>query len=230
MARRRATRAGSGDMSVLLQQQTRRRTVVAPPSGTGLQSLVVGDLGCDVSSYQPVINWPEYAASGRKWAFIKATEGTNYVNPYFAGGWSNAKAVNVLRGTYHFARPDQNSPDAEVNWFLRNVNMEPDDMLALDIEDGSGDLFNWTMRFLQLIEQQAGRKALLYSGLWFMQPHNLCHAEIRDASLGLWYASYQGAAPPPPPGWGKIVFWQHTSKASVPGIPGEVDESVFLGW
>ena len=32
--------------------------------------------GIDVSSYQPNINWPQVAANGVQFAYIKATEGT----------------------------------------------------------------------------------------------------------------------------------------------------------
>ncbi len=211
-------------MSALVVQQ---QTQTAPVVSSGLQ---IGDRGCDVASYQRMIDWQAYAASGRTFVFIKATEGTNYVNPYFAPGWMGSKAAGVIRGAYHFARPSQNTPEAEVAWFLKNVRpLNEDDMLALDLEVGTGDLYGWTLRFLNGIAKKTGRRAYLYSGLWFMQPHNLLRPQIEQASAGLWYAAYQGSVPPPPPGWSHITFWQHTSSASVPGIAGDVDESIYLG-
>ena len=192
--------------------------------------LTPGDKGCDIASYQRNVNWQKYVANGQKFVFIKATEGTNYVNPYFASAWAGSKEVGVQRGSYHFARPDLNRPEAEVAWFLQHAQpLGADDLLALDMEDGSGNLLDWTLRFQSAIAERTGRKAYFYSGLWFMQPHNLCRAEVDAVSAGLWYAAYQATLPPTPPGWRRITFWQHTSSAMVPGIAGGVDESFYMG-
>src|SRR6476660_3137405 len=40
--------------------------------------------GMDVSGYQGNVNWSGAWANGARWAYIKATEGTYYTNPYFA--------------------------------------------------------------------------------------------------------------------------------------------------
>ncbi len=214
--------------ATLFQQQQGGTSVVPqPPSGPRLSP---GDHGCDIASYQRTVNWKKYAASGQKFIWIKATEGTNYANPYFGDAWAGSKSVGLQRGSYHFARPNLNSPEAEVAWFLQHAQpLQDDDLLALDMEDGSGNLFDWTLRFLNALAARAGRKAYFYSGLWFMQPHNLCHTEIDAASAGLWYASYQSTLPPTPAGWQRITFWQYTSSSTVPGVSGGVDQSIYLG-
>ncbi len=199
------------------------------PPGPALK-LKQGDRGCDISSFQRTVDWKKYAASGQRFVWVKATEGTNYVNPYFAQAWLGSKAAGILRGTYHFAQPNQNQPEAEVLWFLQHAQpLQDDDLLALDIEVGAGDLFDWTWRFLNTIAVRTGRTAYLYSGLWFMQPHNLCQPDLDRASAGLWYAAYQASPPAPPAGWSHITFWQHTSSAVVPGVTGAVDESIYMG-
>jgi hypothetical protein len=40
--------------------------------------------GLDVSSWQGNVNWSNVAANGAKFAYVKATESTNYTNPYFS--------------------------------------------------------------------------------------------------------------------------------------------------
>ncbi|WP_263454529.1 GH25 family lysozyme [Streptomyces sp. LS1784] len=40
--------------------------------------------GLDVSGYQGNVNWSSVSANGAKFAYVKATEGTGYTNPYFA--------------------------------------------------------------------------------------------------------------------------------------------------
>ncbi|MFD8786356.1 GH25 family lysozyme [Kitasatospora sp. NPDC059599] len=40
--------------------------------------------GLDVASYQGNVTWSSVAADGARFAYVKATEGTGYTNPYFA--------------------------------------------------------------------------------------------------------------------------------------------------
>lgn len=44
----------------------------------------VGVLGIDVASYRGDLDWPDYYDAGKRFAYVKATEGTGYENPYFA--------------------------------------------------------------------------------------------------------------------------------------------------
>jgi GH25 family lysozyme M1 (1,4-beta-N-acetylmuramidase) len=81
-------------------------------------------LGCDVSGYQPSVNWTQVTNAGVKFAWSKATEGTYYVNPYFTSQESGAKGAGVYIGAYHYARPsvDTNltgalSADTEAAYF-----------------------------------------------------------------------------------------------------------------
>jgi Glycosyl hydrolases family 25 len=48
--------------------------------------------GIDVSSYQPNTRWSQVAAAGKKFAIIKATEGTGYVNASFERDWAGMAA------------------------------------------------------------------------------------------------------------------------------------------
>ena len=52
-------------------------------------------LGCDVSGYQPSVNWTQVTNAGMKFAWSKATEGTYYKNPYFTTQESGAKGAGV---------------------------------------------------------------------------------------------------------------------------------------
>src|SRR5437867_1330928 len=58
--------------------------------------------GIDVSHYQGAINWDDVASGGISFAYIKATEGTNFVDPLFAQNWAGAEAAGLRRGAYHF--------------------------------------------------------------------------------------------------------------------------------
>ena len=40
-----------------------------------------------------------------------------YTNPYFSSQYTGATNAGLIRGSYHFARPDQSSGAAQANFF-----------------------------------------------------------------------------------------------------------------
>ena len=58
--------------------------------------------GVDVSSYQGQIDWQTLAGEDISFAFIKATEGSSFVDPRFEDNWQNAKECSLSVGAYHF--------------------------------------------------------------------------------------------------------------------------------
>jgi lysozyme len=51
--------------------------------------------GVDVSHHQGPIDWRALAGSGVRFAYIKATEGSDYVDPAFAANWTEAARAGV---------------------------------------------------------------------------------------------------------------------------------------
>lgn len=58
--------------------------------------------GVDVASYQGDIDWRELEKQNMKFAFIKATEGSSFVDEYFSKNWRNANKTDMRIGAYHF--------------------------------------------------------------------------------------------------------------------------------
>ena len=58
--------------------------------------------GVDVSAYQGEIDWDILASQGIDFAYIKATEGSGYVDPQFAANWEHAASTGLRIGAYHF--------------------------------------------------------------------------------------------------------------------------------
>jgi lysozyme len=54
--------------------------------------------GIDVSHYQGDIHWDAVAAANIRFAYIKATEGADYIDPSFQQNWDGASAAHVARG------------------------------------------------------------------------------------------------------------------------------------
>ncbi|MCW2692417.1 MAG: hypothetical protein JWM67_1021, partial [Mycobacterium sp.] len=99
----------------------RRRRLLrdAPRRGALLAALVLAGggvaaagasaiTGPDVASYQhpngAPINWGQVAGSGQKFAFVKASEGTGYTNPYYSGDVAGMAANGIYHGAYHYGR------------------------------------------------------------------------------------------------------------------------------
>lgn len=197
--------------------------------------------GPDVSSYQGYPDWQAVAAYGCAFGWTKITENTGYVNPTFVHNWLGMQANGLVRGVYHFAQPSrigaglvQDAID-EADFFLNTLwdktsgtGLEEGDLVALDLEAGTGDLLEWTLTWLREVEDALGVKPMLYSGNYFLKDHN-CINSIELAEYGVWIAAYQVGTPPVPAGWDVLAMWQHTSQAHIPGIDGPVDESYFFG-
>jgi hypothetical protein len=90
---------------------------------------MTGSLGQDWAGYQPA----SPPTAGLSFVFVKATEGTTYVNPEHASQVATARAAGLVVGHYHFARPG--SMSAQVAYFLQRAAPQPGDLLAFDWED-----------------------------------------------------------------------------------------------
>jgi len=143
----------------------------------------MGIYGYDVSSYQP--NPPTNA----DFMFIKATEGTNYVNPYQSSQAAKARRAGMVVGFYHFLHPG--NIVAQANYFVQRCVSQVGDVFACDWEQTSSghassaekDLFIRTVQKLR-----PGHKVLLYCNTsdW------LSRDTSGFAGDGLWPANYNG--------------------------------------
>jgi GH25 family lysozyme M1 (1,4-beta-N-acetylmuramidase) len=62
--------------------------------------------GIDVYSGDGAVNWTSVKNGGYQFAFVKATEGVNFIDARFNTNMTNANAAGVYVGPYHLARPD----------------------------------------------------------------------------------------------------------------------------
>jgi GH25 family lysozyme M1 (1,4-beta-N-acetylmuramidase) len=191
--------------------------------------------GVDVSSWQgAAIAWPTVKGAGASFAFCKCSEGVGFKDLTFDVNWRGIQDAQLVRGAYHFARPDlSNAPIAEADWFLRCVGpLVPTDMLALDCEvdayNLAGGLATWALAWLQHVEQAVGFPPLFYTSV------SMANAQFTDSRLAhypLWAAAYPpdpddlSACPPRAGAWSSVAIWQHTDAAAYPGLS-PVDESV----
>ncbi|HET6816316.1 MAG TPA: GH25 family lysozyme [Mycobacteriales bacterium] len=196
--------------------------------------------GPDIASYQhpngAAISWSSVYASGQRFVFVKATEGGNYRNPYFAGDWAGSRAAGLLHGAYHFARPNARSGSAaaQARAFVATAGRaraagELPPTLDLEVTGGLGPtkLIAWTKQWLTTVQNLTGRKPMIYSYPYFWA-HNMRGTTLfRDHRL--WGANY-GSTPTTFGGaWSTWTFWQYSSTSRVSGIHAKTDMNKFHG-
>ena len=142
--------------------------------------------GIDVSSYQAKLNVSTYPCD---FVICKATEGTGYVNPFCDIHYQQAKSSGKLLGVYHYARPDTgNSPEAEADYFLRNITgYIGEAILALDLECAGWQKYSeWSKKWLDRVYEKTGIRPLFYSsGDGFANFKDM----IVAGNYGVWAAS-----------------------------------------
>jgi GH25 family lysozyme M1 (1,4-beta-N-acetylmuramidase) len=185
--------------------------------------------GFDVSGHQGNVNWPTAAKTGGRFAYIKATEGSTYVNPYFAQQYNGAYSVGMIRGAYHFATPNTSSGIAQADHFVsKGGSWSADGRTlppALDLEYNPygatcygmtpAALVAWTRAFVNEVHLKTTRYPTIYTSTsWWSQ----CMG--RNASFGadpLWIARYNKTLGALPPGWKSYAIWQYTDAGALPG-------------
>jgi GH25 family lysozyme M1 (1,4-beta-N-acetylmuramidase) len=192
-------------------------------------------LGLDVSSYQTVINWGAVASAGAQFVYIKATEGTGFVNADFASQYDGAYQAGLIRGAYHFALPNESSGAAQASFFLANGGGWSADGHtlpgALDIESNPygaecyglsrSAMVSWIASFTDTYHALTTVWPVIYTATnWWAK----CTGNYGGfASLDpLWITG-----PTPgvlPAGWGFYTFWQYASDGTLPG-----DQDLFNG-
>ncbi len=194
--------------------------------------------GVDVSHFQnesgvPPANWAQLYAEGRRFAFIKSTEGlTGPDDPTVFVNLANARQAGLLAGVYHFAhaenRPTTNGAVLEAGHLLGYVGsaigpgyLRP----VLDIEFTSAVLTapvmtDWVIAFSNEIIRQrgAGAAPIIYCTLSFA----INQFDSRLAGYDLWIRSINGTDPgvANPTSTGVFTnwsFWQY-SVGSAGGI------------
>ena len=126
--------------------------------------------GIDVSHHQDTIDWTQVAASGIRFVFQKASEGTGYVDPTYATNRAAATANGLVFGAYHFARPDLHpfDPVPEADHFVDTAQLGQGDLFpVLDLER-SGDLSQaeltaWIIGWLDRVYERTGIRPIVYT-------------------------------------------------------------------
>ncbi len=188
-------------------------------------------IGIDVSEYQGKISWSYVDTIEKKYplhyVFIRATVGKDRPDRQFERNWLGAKENKMIRGAYHYYRPNENSLE-QAELFITTVKLEKGDLPpVLDIEklpknQSIANLKLGLKRWLKAVESHYGVKPIIYTGERYYD--DFLKEEFSDYLF--WIANYNFYREEIDSDW---LFWQFTEKASIPGIKGNVDVNIYNG-
>lgn len=191
--------------------------------------------GVDVSSYQGEIDWGILSSQGISFAFIKATEGSSFVDPNFAYNFEEAQKTALAVGAYHFFSYDSEGKTQAEN-FINTVapfaGMLPP---VIDLEFYGDKEKNPPARtevekqlktMLTLLEQHYGQKPILYAteksyALYLSDDYEEYDIWIRNVITRPRLSDDRA--------W---TFWQYTNRDRLDGYNGKekyIDVNVFNG-
>jgi lysozyme len=184
--------------------------------------------GVDVSSHQGEVDWHRVAGDGIEFAYIKATEGADFVDERFRRNWEGAAEAGLDRGGYHFFTLCRPGTEQAEN-FLRTLPADPDALppvVDLELAGNCSDRPDraWIERqlgaFVEQVESTTSQTVVLYVGDDFEGRY-----DIRDElDRPIWHRRV--LIRPDVDGW---WIWQVHGYASVDGIDGDADLNVMRG-
>lgn len=185
--------------------------------------------GIDISRHQGNINWEELKKNTKiKFVYIKATEGSNLVDPRYRDNLRNARKHGFKVGSYHFFTDLSSARQQFIN-FAKTANRDEQDLVpVIDVER----LGKWTPQqlrdsikvFADLVEDYYGCKPMIYTFETFFN-RNLGRSFEK---YPIFIAKYPKGQEQPNINGVKWVLWQFSECGRFKGIKDNlVDMSRF---
>ena len=181
--------------------------------------------GIDVSSWQGDIQVQNMPVD---FVIAKATQGTDYVNPYCDPVIQRCISSGKLWGFYHYAK--YNAAQDEADYFINNcLNYFKNGIPVLDWEENQS--VEWVNIFVNRIHERTGVWPWIYANPWRFNQGGV------NPMCGRWIASYPDVLHPsldydpgePPATDGLVCCWQYASDGVVDGYSGNLDVNHFFG-
>ncbi len=171
------------------------------------------------------------AASGPSFAYIKATEGGDFVDPRFATNWAEAERAGIRRGAYHFFTFCRSGSSQVPNLAAAVPPGQEMLPLAVDVEYGGNcrsppvpSKIRLELRaFLDEVEHAYRERPILYVTSASYQKIVSSHFP----EYGLWVRDVFRR--PRYTADGTWLIWQYSNRGRLAGIDGPVDLNVFSG-
>lgn len=205
--------------------------------------------GIDVSRHQGSWRWEDIALYADKkgevyvsgaqagaelqpalFVIMKATEGSDIVDPKYAENVVQAREGRMIKGAYHFMTT-LSDIDTQIENFIKNAVVEKGDFPpVLDIETphkrvaevGEENIRNMALKWLRAVEKHYGVRPVIYTNDLFRKKY-LDIPEFRKYDF--WLARYSAKGPES----GEWLLWQFTQTGRPRGMSGHTDINIFDG-
>jgi lysozyme len=194
---------------------------------------VMSDVVVDLSHWEAPVDFAQAKDGGITSIFLKATQGSSYVDPVFVQRAMLAAAAGLNVGAYHFM--DASDPLAQVRHFLSVAGHLA--ILAFDVErngvSGGTVSMEQAAEAVSFFQSIRGYCPGIYIGRGGVDGRSTGLPNDVLSRCWLWLPEY-GVSPICPPGWSNWKLWQHTDGSvgsdvvPVPGI-GRCDRNRFAG-
>lgn len=190
--------------------------------------------GVDVSRWQGDIDWAKLRTQGANFAYIKATDGGDHLDPMFKKNWRRAADAGIRRGAYHFFYWCRTAGE-QADWFIRNVPRDPDALPpVIDVEwngessckkrPSAAKVREKMQVFMDKLERHYGQRPIIYTAPDFYADN------LKGAFLDypFWLRSVAAHPSKRYPGR-KWIFWQYSGSGLSHGVDEKIDLNVFHG-
>ncbi len=184
--------------------------------------------GVDVSKHSGNINWQILKENNVAFAYLKATEGEDYIDPLYKQNRTQAIENSIILGSYHFFRFNK-SGKKQALLFLKNASINVGDLLpVLDIEIWGNTISTQSPEivikeirvFLTTIEQNLGVKPMIYTN----KETFLKYVKGNFDAYPIWFCDLINEPNEEAPYWS---FWQFSHKGKIEGSKYHIDFNVF---
>ncbi|WP_295813440.1 GH25 family lysozyme [uncultured Nitratireductor sp.] len=190
--------------------------------------------GVDVSRWQGDIDWVKLRSRGANFAYIKATDGIDHLDPMFKTNWKGAANAGIRRGAYHFFFWCRKASD-QAEWFIRNVpkvrgalppvlDVEWNHLSSCKWRPSRAEVLEKMQVFLDRLERHYGQRPIIYTAPDFYED-NLKGA-FPNHPFWLRAVAEHPSKVYPGRDW---VFWQYSGSGLSHGVDGKIDLNVFHG-
>ncbi|MCX6398827.1 MAG: GH25 family lysozyme [Propionibacteriales bacterium] len=217
------TRATEADPAPATTTQATRGSSAAESEGE-VEAELSPLQGIDASHHQGPIDWARVADHGVAFAYLKASEGTGFVDPRFADHRTAAGRYGIAVAGYHYFQLCSDGA-AQAAHFIEVLGEQGPGALApaldLEVAGSCADppardvLLSEVREFLSAVDEEYATKTVVYLYPDFEDRFGFAE-DLADHPQ--WVRRLGDRAPRRP--W---LVWQYDDHGSVPGIAGPVD-------
>ena len=190
--------------------------------------------GVDVSRWQGDVNWEKLRTQGANFAYIKATDGGDHLDPMFMRNWRNADAAGLKRGAYHFFYWCRTAGE-QADWFIRNVpkvkgalppviDVEWNHLSSCKRRPSRAVVLEKMQVFMDRLERHYGQRPVIYTTPDFYADN--LQGVFLDYPFWLRSTAQHPGKVYPGRHW---LFWQYSGSGLSQGVTGQIDLNVFNG-